>query len=187
MLEAKWYWERKQCEVCEIRVTQLVETFCQLLLGIFEACLSALSPRNKEGWKEEKARVGSKAANIMSSAFRLWAAFVLPCSSASLSSDPGLIFVSFCLFNMEGPCLHKSYIWKQMGTCVYAYFPLRFVCLFNTLEKQDKEQYHSKNLASLSLLCQRGSICVAPWGGCCSCLQPCKYGHLQCMKGVILL
>lgn len=49
--------------MCEIRAIQLGNTFHQILSGISEAHLSPLFPRNKEGWKEEKARVGSEAAN----------------------------------------------------------------------------------------------------------------------------
>lgn len=40
--------------MCEIRALKLVITFYQILLGIFEAHLSPLVPRNKEGWKEER-------------------------------------------------------------------------------------------------------------------------------------
>ena len=129
----------------------LVITFHQILLGIFKAHLYPLFPRNKEGWKEEKARVGNEAVNTMSSALRLCPQS-LPLASPvpqPLSSDPGLSFVTFSLFYMEGPCIYESYMWEQMGTCVYAYLSLRF---FFLIIWKNKDLSHSKPPGSLPVL-----------------------------------
>lgn len=74
-----------------------------------------------EGRKGQRGKWGNKHYELSTQTMTSATVFVLPCSSASqsLSSDPGLSFVFFSLFYMEGPCIHKSYIWEQMGTCVY--------------------------------------------------------------------
>lgn len=65
MLQGKVTLRKETNEVYAIIKMQVVVTFYQIFLGISEAHLSTLFPKNKKRWKGEKARVQREAAKTI--------------------------------------------------------------------------------------------------------------------------
>lgn len=141
--------------MCEIRAIKLIITFYQICLSISEAHLSSLVPRNKEGWKEEKARVRSEATMNLAANFGL---------SLGLACSLGLPFLSFSLLTQAWSLSHLCSIWRvHVCTSYICENKWSHVCILVShwvflLWKNPKESVIASPQLSLPLLCQRGTF-----------------------------